>query len=1049
MHDREASMTARPDGKTIAWAVAVKRAFLVVLVAAVVVAIISISMWDRDRTVGLGALVRASESEGVRSGIGRLGGFPYRRLTSAPTRSAHAMASSISMLSSVSRVMAATDGLETSEAAHVRGISSLLVRDVSTAIASLEEAVRLDSNRPELASAIRATANARLLSDLSAAYLERSGDAASDLAALNAAVRAWELSKSPESGWNRAVAFSRTGPPGLAANAWREFIATDSRSPWIAEAQERLAAVTSDVPGSSESRTAIERAVASGRREDLVDAVTLAPGVARVLAEDTLLPAWGRGDETALENAKKIGEVLRVVSSDALVRDTVIAIESLSAPEKRHVREAMSLYGRGREELAAYRYEPAARDLSEADSVLEQYQIPLSGRIGVYRATLAYYGKQHVDALAICERALKRYGARYRTIAAQCAWNAGTVETAQREYDKARSSFELARRLFVEMRDRSAAAALDVRLAENFRWAGNLSEACSSATNALRAGSADREHIALNEIARIAASFEYPFAALAFSSAASEAASRARVMAGVTDAHLGRAHVLMDLGRIDEARRELEAAARARASIGDAIAASRFNAPIAVARASIEADLAPDSVLPELAAAVADSSSSNVRRNLAPALTLMARAHLAKRDFAEAERSLQRALEELDRQRTEIITDEERLVFVDACRKTTETLVDLLDQIGRDREALQAAEESKAKLLRDSLAELRHPGVPIAARFRLPEPAADDAYVEYFALPDRLLVWTITRSGLRCHRIRVSRPELGRLADSLLIAASAGREIGPSASAVFNLLLAPVWDELRGARQIAIVADDAISRVPFAILRDPGTRRFLGEDYLLKSEPSLSWLNDSMMRSTLDARTSHALVIAPSTPSAAAAGMPRLAATEEEARFIAARIPHTTVLAGDDATAANVIPNVAGAGLIHFAGHATLNERRPALSALILSRDVPLTAAEIGRWRLADVRLVVLAACSTSAGPATSDGTASVARAFVLAGAPSVIATLRPVSDVQAARFSRVFYDVLASGRNGAEAFQEAQRTLLRAATGNDYDWAFFQWIGK
>jgi hypothetical protein len=93
--------------------------------------------------------------------------------------------------------------------------------------------------------------------------------------------------------------------------------------------------------------------------------------------------------------------------------------------------------------------------------------------------------------------------------------------------------------------------------------------------------------------------------------------------------------------------------------------------------------------------------------------------------------------------------------------------------------------------------------------------------------------------------------------------------------------------------------------------------------------------------------------------------------------------------------------------------------------------------------------LVVLAACSTGAGRPTSDGTASLARAFLLAGSHSAIATLWPIQDDAASELSRRFYAALVSGNTPAEALRSAQRDLIHGPKSrSQFEWAAFQFIG-
>src|SRR5258708_38368238 len=77
--------------------------------------------------------------------------------------------------------------------------------------------------------------------------------------------------------------------------------------------------------------------------------------------------------------------------------------------------------------------------------------------------------------------------------------------------------------------------------------------------------------------------------------------------------------------------------------------------------------------------------------------------------------------------------------------------------------------------------------------------------------------------------------------------------------------------------------------------------------------------------------------------------------------------------------------------------------------------------------QLADTNLVVLAACDTASGPySRSEGVLSLAKPFLKAGVPSIVATLWPVDDHAAGRLVTTFFRALLSGRDAAAALQAA-----------------------
>jgi CHAT domain-containing protein len=76
--------------------------------------------------------------------------------------------------------------------------------------------------------------------------------------------------------------------------------------------------------------------------------------------------------------------------------------------------------------------------------------------------------------------------------------------------------------------------------------------------------------------------------------------------------------------------------------------------------------------------------------------------------------------------------------------------------------------------------------------------------------------------------------------------------------------------------------------------------------------------------------------------------------------------------------------------------------------------------------------VVVLSACDTAVGPTLGqEGVLNIARAFLLAGARSVITTLWAVSDDTSAAVMRRFYENLAAGDDVGSALARAKGTVV------------------
>jgi len=111
--------------------------------------------------------------------------------------------------------------------------------------------------------------------------------------------------------------------------------------------------------------------------------------------------------------------------------------------------------------------------------------------------------------------------------------------------------------------------------------------------------------------------------------------------------------------------------------------------------------------------------------------------------------------------------------------------------------------------------------------------------------------------------------------------------------------------------------------------------------------------------------------------------------------------------------------------------------------------DGILTVEEIACLDLSGVRWAVLSGCQTGVGATGVDGIQGLRRAFEIAGAGTLIASLWNVDDAAAQRWMSQLYEARLAGRGAPEAVAEAHRALLasrRAAgqTTHPYYWGAF-----
>lgn len=336
----------------------------------------------------------------------------------------------------------------------------------------------------------------------------------------------------------------------------------------------------------------------------------------------------------------------------------------------------------------------------------------------------------------------------------------------------------------------------------------------------------------------------------------------------------------------------------------------------------------------------------------------------------------------------------------------------------------------------------------------------DEALIEYYVTSEAVQVFVATPDRVTVYRQPVPVADLGRqvrLARELTALPSEAS--GPDPNGILRrlhaLLLKPVVDsgELDGVNRLIIVPHDVLSYLPFAALRDMETGRYVAEEYVIVDLPSagaLSALRRADIGSTVRVQT---LAVVPFPEN--------LPGTRIEGRSIDRAQDRTSLLEGERATEAALREALSSNTIVHVASHGALNYRNPLFSRIELFRRVLGDPADDGRLEVHEILdfrirspLIFLSGCETGVGEAWSSGFArgedyaTLASAFLYAGAGSVVATLWRIDDRGAAELATSFYRHLQE-RSPAEALALAQRDLLRSEKyRRPYYWAGYRISG-
>jgi CHAT domain-containing protein len=302
------------------------------------------------------------------------------------------------------------------------------------------------------------------------------------------------------------------------------------------------------------------------------------------------------------------------------------------------------------------------------------------------------------------------------------------------------------------------------------------------------------------------------------------------------------------------------------------------------------------------------------------------------------------------------------------------------------------------------------------------------------SLPSRLALWVVTRDRVRVVEHQLSRQEVLARVDRLVDAIRAGLPTDAGVDEMRRWLIDPIAPELARHRAVVVVADDVLARLPFQFIASaedpPGARPIE-----IVHAPSLSAWRRASSQARADAprpAVSMLIVVNPLVSATfLSARRPLPSAPRDVPTLVNTR---RTELRGDAATSDAIVAALPHHDVFHFSGHAIGAFTRASLAGLLVTpRGTDgglLTARNLRGLERGRLRLVVLAGCSTAAGPvSSSEGPQSVAWGFLTAGVPSIVATLWDVDDASTAAFMTAFYSALPT-RGPVSAVAHAQRTL-------------------
>ena len=340
--------------------------------------------------------------------------------------------------------------------------------------------------------------------------------------------------------------------------------------------------------------------------------------------------------------------------------------------------------------------------------------------------------------------------------------------------------------------------------------------------------------------------------------------------------------------------------------------------------------------------------------------------------------------------------------------------------------------------------------------------SSDQLILAYFLHEESLVIFAFTNEGLRTSKNPSGAQQLERMLPLLHAHLQPGGWPNPRhpplqgvqymLHELYSLLIAPVRDVLPPhSGLLTIVPYGPLHALPFHALYDGA--RYLIEDYQIHYLPTAGLLK-APTGATQVARDERDSTLASATMRPPLifgySGRGQLQSAIVEAKTLAALMGGRCYLE-DEATISRLIEEAPGSPIIHLATHGYSRLDAPNFWSVLLA-DGRFNAFDAFDLDLQVCELVTLSGCET--GLALSGGgdeQLGLGRAFLAAGADSLVMSLWSAEDDSTCELMQRFYEHLLNEKSKSEALRAAQRNLLERTNSpyiHPFFWAPFRLVG-
>ena len=242
-------------------------------------------------------------------------------------------------------------------------------------------------------------------------------------------------------------------------------------------------------------------------------------------------------------------------------------------------------------------------------------------------------------------------------------------------------------------------------------------------------------------------------------------------------------------------------------------------------------------------------------------------------------------------------------------------------------------------------------------------------------------------------------------------------------STLYDIIIEPIQNLLVVGSELIFVPEGLLFLAPFAAFKSPNSKH-LCESFRIRLIPSLTSLK-MIGDCPVDHHCKSGVLLVGDPWVQEVAELEQLPFAKEEVEMIGEMLGCTPLI-GRQATKDAVLRRIGSVALVHIAAHGSMETGEIALAPDDAKMDFILTMRDVLRVKMR-ARLVVLSCCHYSAqGQIKAEGVVGIARAFLGAGARSVLVSLWAIDDKATLEFMKHFYQFLVKGKSASEALSQA-----------------------